>query len=101
MHVSTNTHVEIAATVGSIISLKELNILLVRVVALPPATKMEMTTSSKDVRNANSPAENSENLICGSVIVKKAMNRLAPRLAAIRVANTGRNCQSPEGLPGK
>lgn len=55
--------VEIAAMVGSIKSLKALNMCLVNVAFFPPDTKIEMMTSSKDVRKASSAAVTIENFI--------------------------------------
>ena len=45
--------VEMAAIVGSIKSLRALNMCLVNVALTPPEMKIEMMTSSNDVKNAN------------------------------------------------
>ena len=70
--------VEMAAMVGSIWSRSAKNMLRVMVELSPPDTNSEMMTSSKDVKNAISDAEISENFICGRVISKKARLREAP-----------------------
>ncbi len=44
--------------------------------------KSEITTSSSEVMNASSAADITEVLICGSVTVRNAQGRLAPRLRA-------------------
>ena len=54
--------VEIAAIVGSMKSRNALNICLVMVVFTPPEIKMEMITSSKEVRKDRSAAVNYDNL---------------------------------------
>ena len=74
--------VEIAAIVGSMKSRKALNICLVMVAFFPPEIKMEMITSSKEVRKDNSAAVNTEKRICGRVIRKKAFHLVAPKLLA-------------------
>ena len=74
--------VEIAAIVGSMKSRKALNICLVMVAFFPPEIKMEMITSSKEVRKDNSAAVNTEKRICGRVIRKKAFDLVAPKLLA-------------------
>ena len=51
--------VEMAAIVGSMKSLRALNMCLVNVALTPPEMKIEMMTSSNDVKNANN-AERSE-----------------------------------------
>ena len=45
--------VEMAAIVGSIKSLRALNMCLVNVALTPPEMKIEMMTSSNEVKNAN------------------------------------------------
>jgi hypothetical protein len=44
----------------------------------PPATNNEIITSSNDVKNEINDAEIIENLICGRVISKNALNLEAP-----------------------
>ena len=71
-----------AAMVGSIWSRSALNMLRVSVELLPPAMNSARITSSKLVRNDSSAALTSEKRICGSVTVRKARARDAPRLRA-------------------
>lgn len=68
-----------AAIVGSIWSLNAKNMLRVIVELSPPDTNKEIMTSSNEVRNEIKQAEIIENFICGSVISKKALIRVAPR----------------------
>lgn len=74
--------VDMAAIVGSMKSRKALNMCFVNVALEPPETKIDMITSSKDVRNESNNAVTTENLICGNVIMKNAFARVAPRLLA-------------------
>src|SRR5438876_5500153 len=74
--------VEIAAIVGSTSSRSELNIRLVRVEPGPPEMNSAITTSSSAVKKANAHDAATERLSWGSVMVTKAINRLAPRLRA-------------------
>src|SRR3546814_747877 len=82
IHVSSSTHVEIAATVGSMMSRNAVNMRLVSVVVWLPEIKMAITTSSNEVRNANQPAPNVARRICGKVTVQKALKRVAPSTLA-------------------
>src|SRR5262249_1137963 len=79
---SAMSSVEIEAMVGSISSRSALNMRLVKVALSPPAMNKEITTSSSEVMKANSAPEITEILICGSVTVRKAHARVAPRLRA-------------------
>ena len=74
--------VEIEAIVGSIWSRSALNMFRVRVELSPPEMNIATTTSSKEDRNDSSAAVITAERICGSVIVKKTHQRVAPRLRA-------------------
>ncbi len=83
--------VEMAAIVGSMKSRNAANMCLVRVAFDPPDTKIAIMTSSKEVRNARSAEVTIENLICGKVITKNALSRVAPRLLATDKTGTDLN----------
>jgi hypothetical protein len=74
--------VEIAAMVGSISSRNALNMRFVKVALSPPAMNNEITTSSREVMKASRAPEITEIRICGSVTVRNARKRVAPRLRA-------------------
>ena len=76
--------VEMAAIVGSMKSLRALNMCLVNVALTPPEMKIEMMTSSNDVKNANNAEVMTEKRIWGRVIIMNAFSLEAPKLLATR-----------------
>ncbi len=73
---------EIAVNVGSISKRTVSHIRFGRVVASGPPTKIAMTTSSNEIRNANAAAEVIVALIEGKVTYQSERQKSAPRLRA-------------------
>ena len=87
---------EIAAIVGSIWSRKALNIVRVNVGLSPPNIVIATTTSSMEVKKASNAQVMMAKRICGTVMVRNAFQRGAPRAlgGADKLAGSGRGASS-------